>query len=250
MAPSVINRADFNHPIVLPGCSGGIKPWRSRQSVSSQKLTASGGTLDRRLETDREADFSTEQARSQAPSWLSRPHGNQGWPQGHRSTPRPRPEAPVGVIGQAPQSGAMNALSDQGAKGGKRLKAEAEKKSSVWLTRRPEFLAVAKGRRHHAALFTIQMASRQDATGLPRFGLTVTAKTGNSVVRNRIKRRLREAIRSKARLVAFPGTDYVLIGRRALLDAPFETIISELVDGILRLKPRSSSSPKPLPSSN
>jgi len=35
-----------------------------------------------------------------------------------------------------------------------------------------------------------------------------------------------------------------------LLDAPFETIISELVDGILRLKPRSSPSQKPLPSSN
>jgi hypothetical protein len=56
----------------------------------------------------------------------------------------------------------MNAHSDQGASGGKRLKAEVEKKSSVWLTRRPEFLAVAKGRRHHAALFTIQTVSRQD----------------------------------------------------------------------------------------
>ncbi len=120
----------------------------------------------------------------------------------------------------------------------------------LWLTRRPEFLAVAKGRRHHAALFTIQALPRKDMAGFARFGLTVTAKTGNSVVRNRIKRRLREAIRSKARLVAFPGTDYVLIGRRALLDASFETIISELADGILRLKPRTSPSPKPLPSSN
>ena len=144
----------------------------------------------------------------------------------------------------------MNALSDEGARGGKHLKAMADDKAAIWLTRRPEFLAVAKGRRHHAALFTIQALPRQDATGVPRFGLTVTAKTGNSVVRNRIKRRLREAIRSKARLVALPGTDYVLIGRRGLLDAPFETIIAELVDGILRLKPRSSSSPKPLPSSN
>jgi ribonuclease P protein component len=69
------------------------------------------------------------------------------------------------------------------------------------------------------------------------------------VERSRIKRRLREAIRLEARLVAFPGTDYVLIGRRALLDAPSETITAELIDGISRLKPRHSPSLKSTPSS-
>jgi ribonuclease P protein component len=140
----------------------------------------------------------------------------------------------------------MSARSDQGAICGK----QRGTKSVLWLTRRPEFLAVARGRRHHAALFTIQVLPRNDSIANARFGLTVTAKTGNSVERNRIKRRLRAVIRNKVRLVAFPGNDYVLIGRRGLLDAPYETIISELSDGILRLKPRSSHSPKPLPSSN
>jgi len=145
------------------------------------------------------------------------------------------------VIGTAPQNGAMLAHSDQGVLNGK----QSGTQSVLWLTRRPEFLAVAKGRRHHAALFTIQVLARNDGVENARFGLTVTAKTGNSVERNRIKRRLRDVIRNKVRLVAFPGNDYVLIGRRGLLDAPYETIIAELSDGILRLKPRSSHSPKP-----
>ena len=131
-----------------------------------------------------------------------------------------------------------------------RLEPEKAAKSAKWLTRRPEFLAVAKGRRHHAALFTIQALVRKEPVGPSRFGLTVTAKTGNAVERNRIKRRLREVIRHRALLVATPATDYVLIGRRALLDVPFETIATELSDGFARLKPRSSPSPKPLPSSH
>jgi ribonuclease P protein component len=131
-----------------------------------------------------------------------------------------------------------------------RLEPEKAAKSAKWLTRRPEFLAVTKGRRHLAALFTIQALVRKEAVGPARFGLTVTAKTGNAVERNRIKRRLREVIRHRALLVAAPATDYVLIGRRALLDVPFETIATELADGFARLKPRSSPSPKPLPSSH
>jgi len=142
----------------------------------------------------------------------------------------------------------MNAESHLGADT-TRMGSMKEPKSAVWLMQRAEFLAAAKGRRHHAALFTIQAMARRNAAGGPRFGLTVTTKTGNSVERSRIKRRLREAIRLEARLVAFPGTDYVLIGRRALLDAPFETITAELIDGISRLKPRHSPSLKSTPSS-
>jgi ribonuclease P protein component len=126
---------------------------------------------------------------------------------------------------------------------------EPASKSEVWLTERPEFLNAAKGRRHHAALFTIRAIRRKQTGGGPRFGLTVTTKTGNSVERSRIKRRLREAIRLHARLVAVPGTDYVVVGRRAVLAASFETLAAELVDGISRLKPRPAPSSTPLPSS-
>lgn len=60
-------------------------------------------------------------------------------------------------------------------------------------------------------------------------GFTVTKKVGNAPQRNRIKRRLRAAVRARAgRFVA--GHDYVLIGRRECLNEPFDA----LVDGLDR----------------
>jgi ribonuclease P protein component len=114
-----------------------------------------------------------------------------------------------------------------------------EPKSAYWLVKRSEFLRAAKGRRYHTALFTIQAVGSERPDAGPRFGLTLTAKAGNSVERNRMKRRLREAIRLSARSKARPATDYVVIGRRDLLVAPFTNIVHELNIGIERIKPAS-----------
>jgi len=69
----------------------------------------------------------------------------------------------------------------------------------------------------------------------PRFGFTVTRKIGNAVVRNRIRRRLKEAVRLSADDIAAPGTDYVLIGRRAALSLPFDRLITDLRSGMATL---------------
>ena len=64
------------------------------------------------------------------------------------------------------------------------------------LTKRPEFLAAAAGRRFHTERMTLQGRLRDtdapDGAGL-RFGFTVTKKVGHATERNRIKRRLRAA---------------------------------------------------------
>jgi ribonuclease P protein component len=55
------------------------------------------------------------------------------------------------------------------------------------------------------------------AGGTARVGLTVSSKVGGAVVRNRIKRRLREAVRLE--LAALPAVDLVLVARAGAADA-------------------------------
>ena len=81
------------------------------------------------------------------------------------------------------------------------------------------------------------------ASAEPRVGFTVTKKVGNAVVRNRIRRRLREALRRVSCLEALPDHDYVLLARSAALTMGFEALVGELDRGfrqIRRDKPRSN----------
>ncbi len=64
--------------------------------------------------------------------------------------------------------------------------------------------------------------------GVARVGFTVTKKVGNAVVRNRIRRRLREAVRVHVAGDMQPANDYVIVGRQELLSAPFVEITTEL----------------------
>jgi ribonuclease P protein component len=112
-----------------------------------------------------------------------------------------------------------------------------ETKAASWLLKRSDFLRTAKGRRLHTDLFTLQAVRSSGDMISPRFGITVTSKTGNAVERNRMKRRLRDAIRHGARKMARPSTDYVIIGRRALLSAQFDAIVHELAKSVERIKP-------------
>ena len=59
-------------------------------------------------------------------------------------------------------------------------------------------------------------------------GFTVTSKVGNAVVRNRIRRRLKEAIRIHAADDMAPGNDYVIVGRQDILTVPFGQLAAEL----------------------
>ena len=100
------------------------------------------------------------------------------------------------------------------------------------LKRRADFLTAATGTKVPAGPFVLQTRQREDQ-GPVRVGFTVTKKTGNAVERNRIRRRLREMIRlSNDGMKA--GHDYVLIGRRSALNAPFERIADEFKRALTR----------------
>jgi ribonuclease P protein component len=128
------------------------------------------------------------------------------------------------------------------------------------LKERSEFLAVAKGARMHEAAFTLQGVVRQATSdqanseqaiapeaGEParRFGLTVTKKTGNSVVRNRIRRRLREALRASgiARDEVADGAacDYVIVARREALSRDFGGLTHDITASVKRIDRRLAS---------
>ncbi len=81
------------------------------------------------------------------------------------------------------------------------------------------------------------MARAKSPNGLAsaRLGLTVTKKLGPAVVRNRIKRRLREAARLVFPENAAPGFDYVAIARPAALTADFSVLLDDMKRALLRL---------------
>lgn len=95
------------------------------------------------------------------------------------------------------------------------------------LRNRSEFLAVQRGVKRRGRLFLLEVLERKD-NGPARNGITVTKKQGNAVERNRIRRRIREAIRTRAADDMADGNDYVVVGRRGILDAPFQALTEEL----------------------
>ena len=100
------------------------------------------------------------------------------------------------------------------------------------LKKRAQFLKAARGKKIARRGFVLQAIPVADP--LAGVGYTVTKKTGNSPERNRIKRRLREAVRACSDgFVA--GHDYVLIGRRDALSEPFEVLTRELGKALTRV---------------
>ena len=105
------------------------------------------------------------------------------------------------------------------------------------LRRRSEFLRVRGGGRWASAAFVLEGKPRLEGTpgSEPRFGFTVTKKMGNAVVRNRMRRRLREAVRLTLTAHARPDYDYVLIGRGAAFDREFQALMQDLETAFARV---------------
>lgn len=113
----------------------------------------------------------------------------------------------------------------------------------VTLKRPAQFKRVRGGARLAGPLFIIE-GRRQpagpgesQAAGLlgPRFGFTITRKVGSAVVRNRIRRRLKEALRTLGSEHARPDYDYVVVASRAAHDYPFAGLQDALREAFERL---------------
>ena len=79
------------------------------------------------------------------------------------------------------------------------------------------------------------LARPNEGAGL-RFGITVTKRIGNAVVRNRMKRRFRALIRELLPAYGLADTDHVLIGREGGVERDFAALRSELLAALERVR--------------
>jgi ribonuclease P protein component len=102
------------------------------------------------------------------------------------------------------------------------------------LKRRQDFVAAAKAQSCATPGLVLQARERGEGEAV-RVGFTVTKKLGNAVVRNRIKRRLREVARLSLAQDARPGFDYVLVGRALGEHRAFAELQKDLGSALKRL---------------
>ncbi len=102
----------------------------------------------------------------------------------------------------------------------------------VVLTRRADFLSANRGTRVARPGFVL--LTRPNEAGTLRFGITVTKKIGNAVVRNRMKRRFRALVRELLPDHGLPGNDHVLIGREGGVERDFGLLRDELLAALAR----------------
>ena len=100
------------------------------------------------------------------------------------------------------------------------------------ITKRADFLRANSGLRNARAGFVL-LTRPNDGQGI-RFGITVTKKIGNAVVRNRMKRRFREMLRAALPSEGLDDHDHVLIGREGGVERDFAQMGVELSAALSR----------------
>jgi ribonuclease P protein component len=187
--------------VAVCGCFPGPTPgvdnrFSNASSILALRLTAASLSLD--SEPLFEAHLPAQRPSPEAQARLSRPHVD----------PRRAgdPEAPAG---QGPQAALRLSPPDYPRVVQRRHR----------LSRSRDFDAVYRsGRSASTRFLVLYWFPRDDAdSDEPRLGLAVPKSVGNAVVRNRVKRQLRETwteLADRAR----PGHDYVLVARPGLAE--------------------------------
>ena len=104
------------------------------------------------------------------------------------------------------------------------------------MRKRADFLAANRGLRVARPGFVLLARPNGLEPDSMRFGITVTKKIGNAVVRNRMKRRFRELLRAELPLHGLAGHDHVLIGRDGGVERDFTLLREELRAALSRAR--------------
>lgn len=161
-----------------------------------------------------EAHFSAFQACSRPAPWVPVPDGNRWWPQYSSGATGARAQEAFGLRPEL--AGRMGS-------------------PPPTIRKRADFLAANRGSRVVTPAFILLVRRRDDGDSGLRAGFTVTKKIGGSVVRSRLKRRLREVVRLELADCGVAGADHVLIGRTAGLARDFDAMRADLVKACARI---------------
>jgi ribonuclease P protein component len=105
------------------------------------------------------------------------------------------------------------------------------------MKKRPQFLACAQGASFAKGAVMVQALARSDGSEVVHAGFTATRRVGGAVVRNRAKRRLREAARLLLPQFGRPGFDYVFVARGGTTDRPWLRLLDDVKTALIRLAP-------------
>jgi ribonuclease P protein component len=84
--------------------------------------------------------------------------------------------------------------------------------------------------------FVLLVRPRGDGDPSMRVGITVSRKVGGAVVRNRMKRRLRELTRALLPAAGIAGADHILIGRPDGVERDWPLLQAELRKALEKVK--------------
>jgi ribonuclease P protein component len=159
--------------------------------------------MERQTRSD-EADLSAQEAAPQQGTRLPRPNED------HRGTPG---------AGRSPQSRPQEAhglTSDRG-----------HNPPRLVMLSKPEDFAALQGVGIVRSNALLVVRIRKNGLEETRFGLSTGRKLGGAVVRNRVRRRLREALRVMAPSFQ-PGWDVLIIARPPVIGTDFQTLAGTL----------------------
>lgn len=103
------------------------------------------------------------------------------------------------------------------------------------LRKRAQFLFVRQGARASKGAVLVE-ARRRAEDGVIGVGFTASKKVGGAVVRNRARRRLKEAARQLLPEHGLAGVDYVLVARQSTPDADWAALLDDLKNALIRLR--------------
>ena len=99
------------------------------------------------------------------------------------------------------------------------------------VVKRSDFIRASKTKPIISRGIILQIFKRGNE-GNPRYGITVTKKIGNAIIRNRIKRRSRHAIKQLLPKYGKSGYDYILIATNEIHNLTWKDILEEIVNAL------------------